>query len=127
MFSTALSLPNHVHREQVPAGWLAGTRPAYAMCPVAEGTLLRLHMIHAADKSAGAAWETLRRLRTHPDMNLWLDNFSYSEVPYRLLTGHSQVTDAWLAELARRKGGRVATLDEAFSILHGDVATLLPV
>ncbi len=123
----ALSLPNHIHHERVHR-WLTDSRPGpYAMCPVGEGTLLRVHMMHAAEKSAVAAWETLRRLRAHPEIEVWLENFSYSEVPCQFLTGYGQVTDAWLAELARRKGGRVATLDEAFSILHADVATLLPV
>jgi toxin-antitoxin system PIN domain toxin len=123
----ALSLPNPIHHERVHR-WLAATRPGpYAICPVGEGALLRLHMIHGADKSARAAWETLRRLRAHSDVEAWPENFSYSEVPCELLTGYGQVTDAWLAELARRKGGRVATLDEAFLILHADTTTLLPV
>ena len=52
---------------------------------------------------------------------------SILKVPCELLIGYGQVTDAWLAELAWRMGGRVATLDEAFSILHADTATLLPV
>jgi hypothetical protein len=31
-----------------------------------------------------------------------------------------------LAELARRKGGKVATLDEGFVLLHSKLAELVP-
>ena len=41
--------------------------------------------------------------------------------------GHRQVTDAYLAELARSNHGRLATFDEGFVALHGDVADLIPV
>jgi predicted nucleic acid-binding protein len=43
-----------------------------------------------------------------------------------ILQGSNQVTDAWLAELARRRKGRLATLDSALAALHSDVAFLLP-
>ena len=55
------------------------------------------------------------------------DPLDYLEVPHRNLQGHKQVTDAWLAELARRRGGCVATLDSGFATSHdADVAVLLP-
>jgi hypothetical protein len=43
----------------------------------------------------------------------------------RLLQGPKQVTDAWLAELARRNGGLLATLDGALAATHPDVAELI--
>jgi hypothetical protein len=39
--------------------------------------------------------------------------------------GHRQVTDAYLAALARRRQGRLATLDKGLAALHPDVAELL--
>lgn len=38
------------------------------------------------------------------------------------LIGHRQVTDAYLAQLARSRAGRVATFDGGLVELHGDVA-----
>lgn len=38
-----------------------------------------------------------------------------------------QITDAWLAELTHRKKGKIATLDEEFSIFHQTVVLLIPV
>jgi hypothetical protein len=35
------------------------------------------------------------------------------------------VTDAYLANQARRRGGKVATLDKGLAALHPDVATLV--
>ena len=39
--------------------------------------------------------------------------------------GHRQVTDAYLAELARRHRGRLVTLDAGLAAVHPDVAELL--
>ncbi|MDT5196157.1 MAG: uncharacterized protein QOH20_2911, partial [Mycobacterium sp.] len=37
-----------------------------------------------------------------------------------------QVTDAYLAQLARSRGGQLVTLDSGLAHLHGDVAVLVP-
>jgi len=52
---------------------------------------------------------------------------NYLDVPHRHLQGSSQVTDAWLAQHARQRRGRLATLDSGLALLHHDVAELLPV
>jgi hypothetical protein len=83
-------------------------------------------MRFAADRSAAAAWEVLRSLLAHPAHEFWEDGFGYDVVSHRYLQGPDQVTDAWLAELARRRGGSVATLDAAFATLHHDVVMLIP-
>lgn len=124
----AMSLPNHPHHERVHR-WLShlNQEDRIASCPVTEGTLLRIHMRYASDTSAIAAWDTLKALIAHPRHVSWELNFSYQEVLCERLTKPSQLTDAWLAELARRQGGRVASLDIEFSVLHDDVVTLVPV
>ena len=40
--------------------------------------------------------------------------------------GHRQVTDSYLAQLARARGGRLATFDQCLAKLHTDIADLLP-
>ena len=122
----AAMLPDHLHHERVH-GWLATIKgDSFATCPATEGTLLRMHMIHGRDKSAAAAWAALASVRAHPAHVFWPENFSYTEIPPSRLTGHRQITDSWLAELARRNGGKLATLDEPLSALWPAVAVLVP-
>ncbi len=40
--------------------------------------------------------------------------------------GHRQVTDAYLASLARAHSGRLATMDRGLAALHPDVTVLVP-
>lgn len=123
----AMLLPNHRHHHRVHR-WLATVAgDSFATCPITEGTLLRLHVMHAADRSARAAWAALAAVRAHPRHAFWAENFSYTEISRIRLTGHRQITDAWLAELARRKGGKLATLDGALAVLHPEIVVLIPV
>jgi toxin-antitoxin system PIN domain toxin len=99
---------------------------SFATCPVTEGTLLRMHMMHAKDPSAAAAWTALENCRSLSGHEFWDDNFSYAEVPHEGLQGHRQITDAWLVELARRRKGVLATLDAALATLYPDEVELVP-
>jgi predicted nucleic acid-binding protein len=82
-------------------------------------------MVMAEDQSSGAAWQTLASIEALPRHEFWDEGFSYAKVPYRQLHGPKQVTDAWLVELARKRGGRTATLDAA--LLYREVAFLVPI
>ena len=122
----ALVIDSHVHHDRAH-GWFATLkRDRFATCPLTEGTLLRVHMRSAADHSAGAAWRALRTVADQPRHVWWDGRVSFLSVPHRHLQGGAQVTDAWLAELARQQGGRLATLDSGLTALHADVAILLP-
>jgi len=80
----------------------------------------------AVDGSAAAAWRSLSEVAAHPKHEWWGDSLNFLNVPHRNLQGSAQVTDAWLAELARRRNSRLATLDSGLAALHKDVAVLLP-
>jgi toxin-antitoxin system PIN domain toxin len=121
---TALAISSHVHHARALAWFYAQPR-RFATCSVTEGTLLRLHMQSAPDSSAAAAWTTLSQVRQMQGHEFWADGFSYAEVRHRGLSGHRQVTDAWLAELVRQRSGRLATLDGGLAVLHPDVADLV--
>lgn len=56
----------------------------------------------------------------------WDEGFSYREVPHAQLDGPAQVTDAWLAELTRCRGGKLVTMDSALATVHPDVAMFVP-
>ena len=121
----ALAIEDHVHRQRC-LRWFAGIR-YFATCPTTEGSLLRVHMRLAEDRSAAAAWHALQAYRAHPKHVSWTENFSYAEIPSARLTHPRQITDAWLAELARRNGGKLATLDLELSTLWPDSTLLIPV
>jgi toxin-antitoxin system PIN domain toxin len=122
----ALRIESHVHHDRVHRWFAMLRRDRFATCILSQGTLLRVHMKAAADPSAEAAWQALRDVASHPRHEWWGDALSFLEVPHRHLQGSMQVTDAWLAELARRRRGRLATLDSGLAGLHSDVAVLLP-
>jgi predicted nucleic acid-binding protein len=121
----AMALHNHVHRARC-LHWFSQVE-IFATCAVTEGTLLRLHMMLAQDTSAAAAWRTLEAYRAHPRHVFWPENFSYAEIVPIRITVCRQITDSWLAELARRKSGKLATLDAALATLWPDVAVLVPI
>ena len=120
------TLPYHIHHERVRRRLASIKGDGIATCPVTEGTLLRLHMFHALDQSSAAAWAALTSIRAQPKHVFWPENFSYTEISPTRLTGHRQITDSWLAELARRHGGKLSTLDEPLSALWPDVVVLIP-
>src|SRR5438552_18636736 len=122
----ALRVDSHVHHDRVHRWFATLKRDRFATCVLTQGTLLRVHMKTAADTSAGAAWQAMREVAAHPTHEWWGDPLSSLKVPHRRLQGSAQVTDAWLAEMARRRKGRVATRDSGLAALHADVAVLLP-
>lgn len=117
----ALAIDSHVHHGAAQKWWGAGTK-RFATCSVTQGTLLRVVMATAVDRSATAAWGLLRSIEELPNHEFWDEGFSYSGVPHRHLQGHRQVTDAWLAELARRRNAKLVTFDSGLATLHSDIA-----
>ena len=121
----ALVIDSHVHHDRAHRWFDTLKQDRFATCTLTQGTLLRVHMRSAVDRSAAAAWRALQGVADHPKHDGWDDSLDFLEVPHRHLQGGAQVTDAWLAELARRRRGRLATLDSALAALHADVAVLL--
>jgi uncharacterized protein len=122
----ALVVDSHIHHDRAHDWFASLRRDRFATCILTQGTLLRVHMKTAVDGSATAAWAALKNLASHPYHEWWGESLDFLEVPHRHLQGSGQVTDAWLAELARRRGGGLATMDSGLAALHADVAFLLP-
>ena len=121
----ALAIDTHVFHERVRR-WFDSLSEPFATCAITEGTLLRIHMKLATDARAAAAWSVLEAIHEMADHVFWNDGFSYCEVAHADLTGPAQVTDAWLAEAARRHQAKLATLDTGLVTLHPDVSVLVP-
>lgn len=118
----ALVLDEHVHHNRAE-GWLDDV-PAFATCPIIQGALVRT-LLRRGD-TAGDAVGTVRELCADPRHEFWPDDLPYAEVRMTGVIGHRQVTDAYLAALARAHGGRLATFDEGLAALHPDVVDLVP-
>jgi predicted nucleic acid-binding protein len=96
----------------------------FATCPITQGALVRIAVRHGA--TAGQAGQALAGLTRTEAHELWPDDLAYDQVAMTGVVGHRQVTDAYLAALARHRQGRLATFDEGLAALHPDVAELVP-
>lgn len=120
----ALTDAAHVHH--LPAQrWFARSTAPFATCPITQGTLLRLLLRFGAAADASAAIAVLRALTAHPRHRFWADDVDYLHVNCKGVLGHRQVTDAYLAALARHHGGNLASFDRGLAALHADVVELI--
>ena len=117
----ALGDAEHVHHEVVE-DWFVRS-PSFATCPVTQGALLRHSLRRGADLPE--ATEVLSSLTSSDRHEFWPDDLGYGDADLRGVVGHRQVTDAYLAALARARRGRLATLDRGLALLHPDVALLI--
>jgi uncharacterized protein len=92
--------------------------------PVTQGSLMRL--LIREGQSAATARAVLSQTAADPRHEFWPDDIPYTDVPVQGIVGHRQVTDAYLAQLARGRDSRLATFDQAMAELHGDVVDLIP-
>src|SRR4051794_12495557 len=106
----ALVVAEHVHHEAAREWFRQADR--FATCPTVQGTLLRLLVRQGA--SSSEAREALSIVTRHNRHEQWLDDLTYLEIDLSGVLGHRQVTDAYLAGLARTHRARVATLDRGF-------------
>lgn len=119
----ALVSDTHVHHAAAQR-WFASQRQPFATCPITQGTLVRL-LMSLGDLRAEEAAQVLAGLTAHPRHRFWPDSIGYEQVAWTGVMGHRQVTDAYLAALARHHQGRLVTFDGGLSGLHPDVAVEL--
>lgn len=120
----ALVVADHVHHSAAEQ-WFGEAGTGFATCPITEGSLLRLLIRGGTSAADGLA--VLRALRDDRRHTFWPDAITYTDVPLNGVLGHRQVTDAYLAQLARVHDGRLVTFDRGLASLHTDVTDLLPV
>lgn len=119
----ALVTHSHVHHAAAQA-WFASSNVPFATCPITQGTLIRL-LMNVGKMTAQESVDVLAALIGHPRHRFWPDGFGYDAVTWTGVIGHRQVTDAYLAMLARRRRGRLVTFDGGLAGLHPDVAVAL--
>lgn len=121
----ALFAGDHVHHDPVRQ-WFVALQGEFATCPVVEGALTRWIVRIGGRHGVAAATRELDKLANDRRHRFWPDDLAYADVTWSGVLGHKQVTDAYLASLARKHGGQLATLDRALAALHDDVTELIP-
>ncbi len=119
----ALAVADHIHHDAAEE-WFARRRGRFATCPITQGALIRLVVRHGA--TPGQATAVLAGLTAHRHHDFWPDDVDFAAVEMSGVIGHRQVTDAYLAALARHHGGQVATFDHGLAVLHPDVTVTVP-
>ncbi len=121
----ALINTSHVDHQRVRL-WFAEAGTDFATCPITQGALVRHYFRDTANPSGEGARALVSAVLHIPRHKFWPDDIGFDRIRFTGVIGHRQVTDAYLAALARRHGGEVATLDKALAALHADVAKLIP-
>ena len=121
----ALVNVSHVHHERARR-WFMETEPRFATCPITQGALVRHYFRDTTDSTAQGVAAFLAGIECMPGHTFWPDDLPYGQVRFTGVIGYRQVTDAYLAALARNHAGRLTTLDTALAALHQDVAELVP-
>ncbi len=119
------ALIDEAHVHHVPAlRWFMSQGDGFATCPITQGTLLRLAM-RLGGRSTEDAVSILQALTAHARHQFWPDALGYAQVRWHGVMGHRQVTDAYLAALARHHGGKLASFDRGLVAMHPDVGVAL--
>jgi uncharacterized protein len=119
----ALAVYEHVHHDAAMT-WLGFTDDPVATCPITQGALIR--MLVRRGVRPEQALHQMGTITAQPRHEFWPDQVPFPDVELTGVIGHRQVTDAYLAQLARSHVGRLATFDQGLAQLHTDVAHLVP-
>lgn len=109
----------HVHHAAARQ-WFVAMPGGFATCPITQGTLLRLAM-RLGGHDVAQALALLQVVTRHARHHFWPDTLPYAQVQWQGVMGHRQVTDAYLASLARQQRGKLASFDRGLVALHADV------
>jgi uncharacterized protein len=113
----ALSWPSHSAHEIAQRWFKQNAQHGWATCPFTQCAFVRIISNPAFSPNAlflSQAIELLRANLDHPKHEFWPDDEEFVDLIRGFedrLTGHQQVTDAYLLGLAIRRKGRLATLD----------------
>jgi len=113
----ALVVGDHVHHT-LAEEWFIRDGGGFATCPTTQGTLVRFLIREGA--TATEATSVLRGLINNERHTFWPDDNTF-DIDLAGVIGHRQVTDAYLAYLARAHNSRLVTLDKGLAAVHPDV------
>jgi hypothetical protein len=126
----ALLWKRHEHHEAAQ-GWFArAARKGWATCALTQTAFVRIVSNPAFSREAVTPVEAtavLEQSLRHAAHRMWADRWGFASLvePFLAgLTGHRQVTDAYLLGLALRHEGRLATFDQGIeALIPGEART----
>ena len=111
----ALAWPNHIHHRLATHWFRQDSSRPFATCPITEAGFVRLSMNSRVVGEAASFQQATHFLAEYcksPDHVFWSPDVDVASATNGLdVSGHRQVTDAYLLAVAQLKGGRLATLD----------------
>lgn len=112
----ALAWPSHLHHEAAHRWFANHHTDGWATCPMTQCAFVRISMnpgYSGLVESPVRAAALLERVIELPFHKFWADDlpFSADAIPKAGITGHRQITDAYLLGLAAHHGGKLVTLD----------------
>lgn len=107
----AVTVATHVFQDKTQR-WLEGVH-SVLLCPVVEGSLFRYVIRGGGDVVFATA--LLGDFNHRSEVVRIPDDLHYDEAQWEGVSGHRQVTDVYLVELARRYGALLATLDQGIA------------
>lgn len=119
-FLVALAWPNHLAHVRAVSWFLANRETLFATCPMTEAGFVRISMnplIVTEQISSGAALAMLDTYRTRYKHVFWPDTLTATEALsiFNHLSGHRQITDAYLLALAIANEGKLVSFDGGFT------------
>lgn len=109
----ALTVADHLSHSRVLEWFHSHSR--FATCPITQGALVRFHCRMAGIALAKRVLDAITRLDGH---EFWSDDLGYGDIQEHGLVSHKQVTDFYLAALAKAHKGKLASMDESLCALH---------
>lgn len=127
----------HVHHEAAHRWFAAVGNSSWATCPITENGVVRVLSNPAyptVSANPGEVAERLRIFSSEPGHVFWQDAVSLidsTRFDVSRLRGHQQITDLYLAGLAARHAGKLATFDTSIPVAAlvgapGDVVAVIP-
>ncbi len=128
----ALAWPSHVHHRQAQEWFARRKKAGFRTCPLTETGFVRISsnpQFTPDAVSPADALALLARITSLPGYEFWPDHLPLVDAAGRdrPISGHRQVTDAYLAGLAAANGGVLATFDRGVLVPGGgsDLVELL--
>jgi toxin-antitoxin system PIN domain toxin len=121
----ALTDPEHIHRRKAERWFLSSGKDNWGVCPLTESGFIRLTTNPAMQTgtiTVERAIVILQELRAHPGYQYWPISGSWAVLTASFavrITGHQQVTDAYLLGLAIKEDGVLVTFDRGIRYMAG--------
>jgi len=118
----ALAWPSHVHHQPAVSWFKSNHAVGWSTCPMTQCAFVRVSSNPRIIPEAVTPCEAVALLREMTSLThhrFWPDSLPFHEapIPTALITGHHQVSDAYLLGLAIHHKGKLVTFDRGMAEL----------